>query len=130
MADPQAIRDQVQRHWDALRSNDHEAAHSVYHDDAVLEFPQSGERFEGLDNFKAWRAGYPATVVYTVKRITVDGQLAVVEIALSYDDGPSRLGVQLLEFRGDRIARERIYVTEPWDAAEWRTPWRSARPAE
>jgi hypothetical protein len=28
--------------------------------------------------------------------------------------------------RGDNVARETIYVTEPWEAPEWRRPWRAA----
>ena len=43
-----------------LDSSDTDVAHEVYHPDAVLEFPQSGERFEGVENFKHWRAMYPA----------------------------------------------------------------------
>ena len=39
-------------------------------------------------------------------------------------------GLQLLEFRGDRVARERIYVMETWEAPEWRAPWRAATPAD
>ena len=33
------------------------------------------------------------------------------------------MGVSLVTFRDDRIAREVIYVTEPWEAATWREPW-------
>lgn len=40
------------------------------------------------------------------------------------------LGVSVLEFRGDRVSRERIYVTERWDPPEWRAPWRSATTAD
>ena len=40
------------------------------------------------------------------------------------------MGVQILDFRGDKVIRERIYVTEPWEAPEWRAPWRSETPAE
>jgi hypothetical protein len=32
----------------------------MYDDDAVLEFPQSGERFEGVANIREWRSRYPA----------------------------------------------------------------------
>ena len=35
-------------------------AHEIYHEDVVLEFPQSGERFEGVANFNEWRSKYPA----------------------------------------------------------------------
>lgn len=40
---------------------DEVAASEIDHDDAVLEFPSSGERFRGKDNFIPWRAAYPAT---------------------------------------------------------------------
>jgi SnoaL-like domain len=37
-------------------SGDPEHSHAMYHDDAVLEFPQSGERFEGVENLREWRS--------------------------------------------------------------------------
>jgi hypothetical protein len=84
-------------------ATDPEAAHRIHPDDAVLEFPQSGERFEGVENFREWRSDYPA-----------------------YDDGPWNFGVSIHQFRGDRIARETIYVAEPFEAPEWRAQWRAA----
>ena len=55
--------------------------------------------------------------------------MVVVEGSINYDDGPWQYGVQLLEFRDDKVARERIYVTEAWDAPEWRAPGvRTRRP--
>jgi SnoaL-like domain len=100
-------------------------AAELYHDDAVLEFPQSGERFDGRDRFTEWRSMYPAEVSFDVQRVTIRGDLAVVELTARYDDGPLMFGVSLMEFRGDRIARERIYVAEGWDPPEWRAPFRS-----
>ena len=38
--------------------------------------------------------------------------------------------VSLMEFRGDQVAHERIYIMEGWDAAEWRAPWRAEQPAD
>ena len=105
-------------------------AHEIYHDDAVLEFPQSGERFEGVDNFTQWRRQYPAKVGFRVRRITERQDLVVVEVDANYDDGPWMYGVQLLEFRGDKVARERIYVCEAWEAPDWRAPWRSDTPLD
>ena len=109
---------------------DVDRADEIYHDDAVLEFPQSGERFEGAANFTEWRRRYPAEVRYRVRRITARDDLVVVELSVSYDGGPWQLGVQLLEFRDDKVARERIYVMEGWEAPEWRAPWRSDTPAD
>jgi len=108
---------------DNLRETDMELAHAMYADDAVLEFPQSGERFIGLENIKTWRAQYPADVRYRVRRMTGSGDLWVTELLVSYDGRPWTMGVSVVTFRGDRIAREVIYVAEPWDAAAWREPW-------
>jgi ketosteroid isomerase-like protein len=129
MVDQSALLDQVRRHWEHLGEGaDHD--HEIYHDDAVLEFPQSGERFEGVANFKEWRSQYPADVRFRVRRITAREDLVVVEVSVSYNGGPWQYGVQLLEFRDGKVARERIYVMEGWDAPNWRAPWRSATPAD
>jgi hypothetical protein len=116
----------IEHHVQLAGDQDSVASHAIYHDDAVLEFPQSGERFEGVANFREWRAKYPAAVEFRLRRISGSGDVWVRELSVSYDGGPWMLGVAVLEFRGDRIARERIYVTEPWDAPEWRSRWRSS----
>ena len=108
---------------DNLRLSDPDLAHAMYAEDAVLEFPQSGERFVGLENIKTWRAKYPADVRYRVRRLTGSGDLWVTELLVSYDGRPPMMGLSVVTFRGDEIVREVIYVTEPWDAAAWREPW-------
>jgi len=118
-------REQIRRYWENTGS-DEDATHGIYHDDAVLHFPQSGERFEGVANFKEWRSQYPAGVVLEMAEMRGQGDLWVVEGTIRYDDGPPQPVVNVLEFRGDRVARETIYVTEPWDAPEWRARWRAA----
>ena len=124
-----AMLDHVRRYFE-YPGADVDRAHEIYHDDAVLEFPQSGERFEGVANFTEWRRRYPAEVRYRMRRVTAREDLAVVELSISYSGGPWQYGVQLLEFRGDKVARERIYVMEGWDAPEWRASWRSETPAD
>src|SRR5262245_32068639 len=123
--DDDTIRASLERQLERMTAKDSVASHEIYLDDAVVEFPQSGERFEGIDNFRPWRAQYPADVEYHVRGLTGSGSLWVRELSVRYDGGPWMLGVAILEMRGDRIARERIYVTEPWSAPAWRAPWRS-----
>ena len=115
MPEPTVVLDKVRRYWEYAGA-DVDRAHELYHDDAVLEFPQSGERFEGVASFTEWRRQYPAEVRYRVRRVTAREDLAVVEVSASYNGGPWQYGVQLLEFRDDKVARERIYVTEGWEA--------------
>jgi hypothetical protein len=49
---------------------DGDRAHEMCDDDAVLEFPQSGERFEGLATFREWRRRYPAALRCRIRRMT------------------------------------------------------------
>jgi hypothetical protein len=115
----------VQRYWE-YAATDSDIAHEMYHDDAVLEFPQSQERFEGKANFMAWRKTYPADVEVKIRRVRGQGNVWVVELSVRYDGGSWNYGVSILEFSGDRVIRETIYFGESWEAPEWRAPWRAA----
>jgi hypothetical protein len=100
-------------------------SHAMYHDDAVLEFPQSGERFVGVENMREWRSNYPASTDVEFREIRGRGDFWIAEISISYDEDRRSYGVSILEFRGDKIARESIYVAEGWDPPEWRAEWRA-----
>jgi hypothetical protein len=123
--DEQTVRAMLQQHFEYARS-DPDRAHEMYHDDAVLEFPQSGERFVGVENFREWRRTYPASTAPEFQEIRGRDDLWIAELSITYDEGPMNFGVSILEFRGDKIARESIYVCEGWEPPEWRAQWRSA----
>jgi SnoaL-like domain len=91
MDDSTVLIDKLLRYFE-YSGTDPDAAHDMYHNDAVLEFPQSGERFEGVANFKEWRSGYPADVRYRIRRTTAREDFAVVELSISYDGGPWQYG--------------------------------------
>jgi hypothetical protein len=122
--DDAAILTALRRHWEN-EATDIEASHQIYHNDAVLEFPQSRERFEGKSNFLSWRKRYPAKVEFKIRRIRGQGHLWVAENSNRYNDGLWHYGCSILEFRGDKVARETIYFGEGWEAPEWRAPWRA-----
>jgi hypothetical protein len=119
------VRELFARHWE-FAGSDQDIAHEIYHDDAILEFPQSGERFDGVENFRAWRRMYPAALAFEIREIRGGGDLWVAENSISYDGGPWNLSVNILEFRDDKIVRETIYITQAWEAPAWRDPWRAA----
>jgi hypothetical protein len=114
------------RHY--LSTTDRDASHEIYHEDAVLEFPQSGERFDGVANFVQWRSEYPANVEFALDRVRGGDDVWIGEVRIRYDGGPWNFGVTILEFRGDKVARETIYFGEPWEAPEWRARWRTRSP--
>ena len=56
----QEIRAALDQHWAASDANDFETEHRIYHEDAVLEYPQSGERIRGRRNIQSQRASQRA----------------------------------------------------------------------
>jgi hypothetical protein len=97
-------------------------ASEIYADDAVVEWPQGGERVRGRANITAFRAGYPARMQFEVHRITGRDDLWVNEYTILYDDRPV-MAVGIMEFRDGKVVRERIYFGEPWEPPAWRAQW-------
>jgi ketosteroid isomerase-like protein len=118
----QKIRAALERHWVASDANDFDAEHDIYLDDAVLEYPQSGERIRGRENIQITRSKQPNHKRFTVRRIVGRGELWITEYILSYDGQPSYT-VSIMEFRGNRVARETQYFADPFEAGRWRAPW-------
>ncbi|HEY3588416.1 MAG TPA: nuclear transport factor 2 family protein [Myxococcaceae bacterium] len=118
----QERRAELDRHWAASDANDFETEHSIYRDDAVLEYPQSGERIRGRANIQTTRSKQPSKKRFAVRRIIGAGDLWVTEFILTYDGKPSYT-VSIMEFRGDEVARETQYFADPFEAAASRARW-------
>jgi ketosteroid isomerase-like protein len=110
----QTLRAALQRHWDASDANDFEAEHDIYHEDAVLHYPQSGERIRGRRNIQESRFVQPNKKRFTVQRMVGSGNLWVTEFVLSYDGKPSYT-VSIMEFRDGKVANETQYFADPFD---------------
>lgn len=118
----QEIRAALDQHWAASDANDFETEHLIYHDDAVLDYPQSGERTRGRSNIQGQRASQPSKKRFTVQRIIGGGDLWVTELILTYDGKPSYT-VSIMEFRGDKVAHETQYFADPFAAPAFRAKW-------
>jgi len=116
------IREALDRHWAASDAGDFQTEHSIYRDDAVLEYPQSRERIRGRANIQLTRSRQPSKKRFTVRRIIGAGELWVTEFILTYDGKPSYT-VSIMEFSGDKVARETQYFGDPFEASAWRTQW-------
>ena len=76
--DAATVRAMLEQHFS---SGDPDLSHAMYHDDAVLEFPQSGERFVGVENLREWRSHYPASTTVEFRAIRGSGDVWVAEIS-------------------------------------------------
>jgi hypothetical protein len=97
-------------------------ASEIYAEDAVLEWPQGGERIRGKANIIGFRSAYPARQEFQVHRITGCHDLWVNEYTIRYDDHPVSV-VGIMEFRDAKVVRERIYFGERWEPPAWRAQW-------
>ena len=120
--DESEIRVALDRHWSASDENDFDAEHEIYRDDAVLEYPQSGERIRGRRNIQASRAAQPNAKRFTVRRIVGAGDLWVTEFILAYDGRPS-YSVSVMEFVDGKVARETQYFADPFEPGPSRAAW-------
>jgi ketosteroid isomerase-like protein len=112
--DDRTAREALQRHWEASDANDFEAEHEIYREDAVLEYPQSGERIRGRRNIRESRFVQPNQKRFTVRRIVGSGDLWVTEFVLSYDGIPS-YAVSIMEFRDGLVASETQYFADRFE---------------
>src|SRR6202043_543167 len=85
----QEIRAALDQHWAASDANDFETEHLIYHEDAVLEYPQSGERTRSRRNIQGQRASQPNKKRFSIRRIIGGGDFWVTEFILTYDGKPS-----------------------------------------
>ena len=116
------IRAALDRHWAASDANDFETEHLIYHEDAVLEYPQSGERTRGRRNIQGQRASQLNKKRFSIRRIIGGGDLWVTEFILTHDNKPSYT-VSIMEFRDGKVARETQYFADPFVAPASRAQW-------
>jgi hypothetical protein len=109
------VRARLQEHWEASERGDADVEHAIYAADAILDYPQSGERFSGRSRIQAQRGGHPAERHFTVRRIRGGGDLWVSECVITYDGVPT-YSVSVMEFAGGLVAHETQYFADPFQA--------------
>jgi SnoaL-like domain len=116
------VRAALQRHWAASDANDFAAEHEIYRADAVLDYPQSGERIRGRANIQASREAQPNAKRFTVRRMLGGGDLWISELVLTYDAQPFYT-VSIMEFEGGEVVHETQYFGDPFEPGPSRAQW-------
>jgi ketosteroid isomerase-like protein len=116
------LRAALQRHWAASDSDDFAAEHEIYEDDAILEYPQSGERIRGRSGIQESRMAQPNKKRFTVRRLQGSGSLWVSELVVTYDGQPSYV-VSIMDFEGEKVIRETQYFGSPFEPGPSRARW-------
>ena len=117
------IRETLNAHWLASANGDLDAEHDIYDDDAICDYPQSGERIRGRANLQALRGHHPDKPSgFDVKRIQGEGNLWITEYMISYQ-AQAAFTVSIMEFRDGKVIHETQYFSSPFEAPAWRSQW-------
>ena len=123
IAQERRIQDALHRHWTASAAGDLVAEHDIYQDDAVCDYPQSGERIHGRNNLQALRSHHPEKPSgFQVLRLQGRGNLWVTEYIITYAGRPAYV-VSIMEFGNGKVVHETQYFDEPFEAPAWRAQW-------
>jgi hypothetical protein len=119
----QEIRTALDQHWAASASGDQNAEHAIYADDAVCDYPQSGERILGRRNLQALRSHHPGKPSgFEIRRVLGSGDLWITEYAIVYL-GRTSYTVSIMEFKNGKVVHETQYFADPFEAPAWRAQW-------
>ncbi len=116
------IRAALDLHWAASDASDFELEHQIYREDAVLEYPQSGERIRGRRHIQLSRTAQPNRKRFTVRRIVGAGGLWITEFVLTYDGQPS-YAVSIMELADGKVTRETQYFGDAFEPGPSRAQW-------
>jgi len=117
------IREALDAHWRASAAEDADAEHDIYADDAICDYPQSGERILGRSNLQALRSHHPGKPSgFNVRRIVGRADLWITEYTITYQGRPSYT-VSIMEFRDGKVVHETQYFADSFEAPAWRSQW-------
>jgi hypothetical protein len=122
------IRARLQQHWEASERGDVDTEHAIYAADAILDYPQSGERFRGRSTIQAQRGGHPAERHFTIRRILGGGDDWVSECVITYDGVPS-YSISVMEISDGLVTHETQYFADPFPAPPGRAALAEQIPA-
>jgi hypothetical protein len=121
------IRVRIRQHWEASERGDIDTEHAIYADEAILDYPQSGERFRGRSRIQAQRGGHPAERHFALRRIQGGGDLWVSECVITYDGVPT-YSISIMELTDGLVTHETQYFADPFEASATRAALAEAIP--
>ena len=121
---PKNNKQVVEKFWAAMQTNDFKAAGGFLHDDYVLEWPQSGERIRGRENFVAVNTNYPAygRWEFTIHRILAEGNEVVSDVGVT-DGVVTGRAITFSTIRDGKIMHQIEFWPDPFEPPEWRAEW-------
>jgi ketosteroid isomerase-like protein len=109
----------VREFWKLMATNNFHAVKAVLADGFVVEWPQSGERILGAENFARMNAEYPSAGPwrFRINRLVASGDAVVTQVSVT-DGAQSGEPISFFTVAEGRITRLVEYWPEPFAPAE------------
>ena len=120
----QSNKEVIEQFWETMKTNDFRAVGELLHDNYVLEWPQSGERVRGRENFVAINEKYPAhgRWKFNVHRILAEGDQAVSDVDVTDGVVHARV-ITFSTIQDGKILHQTEFWPDPFEPAAWRAQW-------
>jgi len=114
----------IENFWASMAANDFYATAQLLHDEYLLEWPQSGERIHGRDNFAAINTNYPAKGKwqFTINHIVAEGDVVVTDVTVT-DGKTIGRAITFSTLRDGKIWRQVEFWPDAFEAPAWRAKW-------
>jgi hypothetical protein len=126
--DDDVTRARIRQFAEAINTADMEVFDAIYHNDVVIEWPQSGEVIRGKKNIRELRLAYPTPPTATLRRIAGSGDLWVMEMVFDYDGDRFHV-IVIHQYREGLVVSETSYYAAPFQAPTWRARWVEPAPS-
>ncbi|WP_395010478.1 nuclear transport factor 2 family protein [Undibacterium sp.] len=112
-------RNIVERFWQQMASNDFFSVQAVLSGDFVLEWPQSGERIRGGENFAKMNAEYTAhgRWMFALNNIVCDGAKVVTDVSVT-DSVQQGRAISFFTVSNGKIQKIIEFWPDPFPAPE------------
>jgi ketosteroid isomerase-like protein len=109
----------VREFWRVMSTNDFQSVKAVLAEEFVVEWPQSGERIRGAENFARMNAEYPANGPWTFKinRLVASGESVVTQVSVT-DGLQTAEPVSFFTVRDGKVVLLMEYWPEPFAPPE------------
>ena len=110
--------------WERMEARDWEGVAARLHPEAVVDWPNTGERMRGRENYLAVQRAYPEGWHIEVLRIVDAGDQVASEVRVEHE-GERFYAASFFEVADGRIVSAVEYWSngEPDEPPAWRAPW-------
>ena len=114
----------IETFWQMMEGNDFYAVAQLLHEEYTLDWPQSGERIRGAENFAKLNTAYPAEGKwrFVINAIVADGENVVTDVSVTDGVRHDRV-ITFSTIRDEKIWKQVEFWPEPFEAPNWRAQW-------